>query len=343
MRKFLLPWAVLLLLALAVPAHSQVRGIVGGSPNVSLATGTLPISHGGTGVTNNATAYTVFGNNTASSAAPAFTAAPSISGALSTIQAIGAVSTDGIVLQNPTAAAVNAQKTSPRIKFGGSGWKTASTAAAQPVEFINELTPIQGSAAPSGVLGWYYQINSGGYNPVLALYTDGRLVGGPFVGSLTGNADTSTALAANGANCSAGSYPLGVDASGAVEGCTALSGQAARTFFEASNTATPTVAQIGFDHIASCTGTITGYAINVDAGTMTVKFWKKAAGTAIATSGDSISTSGVAISSGTSTGIVTSLGDFTTLAVTAGDHLDAEVTVVSGVTKASIQLFGTCN
>lgn len=34
------------------------------------------------------------------------------------------------------------------------------------------------------------------------------------------NATTSTALAANGGNCSAGSYPLGVDASGAVESCT---------------------------------------------------------------------------------------------------------------------------
>jgi len=34
-------------------------------------------------------------------------------------------------------------------------------------------------------------------------------------------ADLSDALAANGANCSAGNYPLGIDASGAVESCTA--------------------------------------------------------------------------------------------------------------------------
>ena len=39
--------------------------------------------------------------------------------------------------------------------------------------------------------------------------------------SITGNASTATALAANGSNCSAGSYPLGVDASGNAEGCTA--------------------------------------------------------------------------------------------------------------------------
>jgi hypothetical protein len=37
--------------------------------------------------------------------------------------------------------------------------------------------------------------------------------------SVSGNAGTATALAANGANCSAAQSPLGVDASGAVEGC----------------------------------------------------------------------------------------------------------------------------
>jgi len=46
-------------------------------------------------------------------------------------------------------------------------------------------------------------------------------VTGAITGNLTGNADTATALAANGANCAAGQYPLGIDASGAVEGCTA--------------------------------------------------------------------------------------------------------------------------
>ena len=39
---------------------------------------------------------------------------------------------------------------------------------------------------------------------------------------ISGNAATATALAANGANCSTGNYPLGVDASGAVESCTEI-------------------------------------------------------------------------------------------------------------------------
>ena len=43
-------------------------------------------------------------------------------------------------------------------------------------------------------------------------------------GAFTGNTATATALAANGTNCSAGSYPLGVDAAGNAESCTAASG-----------------------------------------------------------------------------------------------------------------------
>jgi len=53
------------------------------------------------------------------------------------------------------------------------------------------------------------------------LEVDGTLfANGGVTGALTGNADTATALAANGANCAAGNAPLGVDASGAVESCT---------------------------------------------------------------------------------------------------------------------------
>ena len=44
---------------------------------------------------------------------------------------------------------------------------------------------------------------------------------GNVTGAVTGNASTATALAANGTNCSAGSYPLGVDANGNAESCTA--------------------------------------------------------------------------------------------------------------------------
>lgn len=66
-------------------------------------------------------------------------------------------------------------------------------------------------------------ITTGDANRTLTLSGDTTL-SGTNTGdqtTITGNAGTATALAANGANCSAGNYPLGVDASGAVESCTA--------------------------------------------------------------------------------------------------------------------------
>lgn len=46
-----------------------------------------------------------------------------------------------------------------------------------------------------------------------------KVFGGGIVANVTGIASFATALAANGANCAAGKAPLGVDASGAAEGC----------------------------------------------------------------------------------------------------------------------------
>jgi hypothetical protein len=54
-------------------------------------------------------------------------------------------------------------------------------------------------------------------------FTDGTNASGTWGIGITGNAGTATALAANGGDCSAGSFPLGVNASGAAESCTAVS------------------------------------------------------------------------------------------------------------------------
>ena len=64
-----------------------------------------------------------------------------------------------------------------------------------------------------------YAVDDPAGTPVSKKLTVGALQ--TFV--LTGTAATATALAADGANCSAGSYPLGVDASGAVQSCTVAS------------------------------------------------------------------------------------------------------------------------
>lgn len=69
-------------------------------------------------------------------------------------------------------------------------------------------------------------VTSGSYSdPAWITSLSGSKVSGNISGSsgsTTGNAATATALAANGTNCSAGSFPLGVDASGNSESCTAL-------------------------------------------------------------------------------------------------------------------------
>lgn len=74
--------------------------------------------------------------------------------------------------------------------------------------------------------------------------------------------------------------------------------------------------------------TIHAYNLVIDGGTITVKFWKVATGTAIPTSGNSISTSGVGISSGTAIHSTT-LSDFTTTAVSANDILAMNVTAAA--------------
>ncbi len=84
-------------------------------------------------------------------------------------------------------------------------------------------------------------------------------------------------------------------------------------------------------------GTITGYSISADTGTCTLKTWKKANGTAIPTIADVISTSGVSLTTGTHIRSST-VSDFTTTTVTAGDMFMAQVTATSGPTDITFQV-----
>jgi len=83
-------------------------------------------------------------------------------------KAIAATSTDGLLLANTTAATAGAQKWSPRLHFSGRGWKTDATAASQAVDWIAEVVPVQGAAAPQARLDWSYSVNGGGYTNALS-------------------------------------------------------------------------------------------------------------------------------------------------------------------------------
>lgn len=135
----------------------------------SASTGAVTLTLG------NAAAYSVWGNNTSSSATPAYTNSPTLSGAITGIQSIGATSTDGLVLTDTTAATSGNQKWSPRVRWTGQGWKTNATAGSQEVDAIAEVQPVQGAANPT--FNWVLsgQINGGGYGPLLTVPSGGGL------------------------------------------------------------------------------------------------------------------------------------------------------------------------
>lgn len=106
------------------------------------------------------------------------------------------------------------------LRVGYSG-----AASSTPFVFWSSGTAVfQSTSSTSG----YYVMRAKNYagTDILTL-TQGGVLAVP--GGITGTASLATALAANGANCSAGSFPLGVDASGAAESCTALSASNAGT------------------------------------------------------------------------------------------------------------------
>ena len=84
-------------------------------------------------------------------------------------------------------------------------------------------------------------------------------------------------------------------------------------------------------------GTITGWSIGVDTGTCTVKVWKVGTGTAVPTIANVINTNGVAISSGTYVRSTT-VTDFTSTAVAAGDILAFDLTAVASATEMTFEL-----
>jgi hypothetical protein len=100
--------------------------------------------------------------------------APALTGIVTeTNSGIGSTSTDGVILQNTTAAANGAQQFSPRLRLTGQGRKTSLGAASQPVDWIFENQPVQGTTAPTTNLVISSQINSGGYTSQATLTSGG--------------------------------------------------------------------------------------------------------------------------------------------------------------------------
>jgi hypothetical protein len=103
---------------------------------------------------------------------------------------------------------------------GGSGGTTAvSTSSSETSGRVPFWTSTAGTPAQlsGGVAGFAWNDT---FKRLTATYSSSTVSSATtFYGALVGNADTASALAADPANCSAGNAPLGIVASGAVEGC----------------------------------------------------------------------------------------------------------------------------
>jgi hypothetical protein len=107
-------------------------------------------------------------------------------------------------------------------------------------------------------------------------------------------------------------------------------------FGNAVTGSTLTTAEVGYITVPyACT--IKGYHIMADAGTATVKTWRVNGGTALPTVSNSISTSGVSLSSGTKVDSAT-VTDFTSTSVATNDTLGFNLSSVSGAKQITFQL-----
>lgn len=132
-------------------------------------------------------------------ASPSFTTLASL-----TNNAVGATSTDGVVIQNATPAGAGAQQLSPRLRFTGQGWKTNTTAGSQTVDFIQQVVPVQGAIQVGFSLETRAQFNGGGYLRAALLgyapATTANGQGNSFYGYTAGGVNNDDVTVAGGYN-----------------------------------------------------------------------------------------------------------------------------------------------
>jgi len=158
------------------------------------------------------------------------TTAPTPSGTVNISRLTSACSAGQTIAWNGFTFACNSSATNPMSAIGdviygdatGTMTRLSGNTSTTP-KFLKSTGSGSAATAPAWTQAAASDLSNGttgSGNVVLA--TGPTITGATISGSLTGNASTATALAANGSNCSAGQFPLGVDASGAAESCTAL-------------------------------------------------------------------------------------------------------------------------
>lgn len=207
--------------------NSKAVIVNSGATALTVTTGTLALA--GNFATTGAYNTTLIQGGTTSLTLPTSSATLAILGA----QTFTGLQTFGAGISVPTGFNVTGAGTAQVTGFATVSATnlagTLTTAAQANVTSLGTLTGLTVTAAPTFSFGTATRVPFFGTAGLLSdssaltyVSGTGTLSATTFSGAFSGNATTATALAANGANCSAGSFPLGVDASGASETCTAL-------------------------------------------------------------------------------------------------------------------------
>lgn len=125
-------------------------------------------------VTNTGTTSTNIGLSVTASGATTNYSIQSTTGSIDQqVNGIATTSTDGIIIENTTAAAVNAQQYSPRLNLKGFGWKTTATAGSQAVNSFLETHAIQSTTNPIAEFNLGVQTNANASGNTLTMGSNG--------------------------------------------------------------------------------------------------------------------------------------------------------------------------
>jgi hypothetical protein len=226
------------------------------------------------------------------------------------------------VIRNLTGSELNASAIGRNVQINVNG-----TATTKEIKDFNATTPAAGANNQNLTI----QTSSSGLTDSISIEvpqaTTGQAGIVKLAGDLGGTMNSPSVLKVNGAVVPTSAAFVGTNGSNQFIAATNPHG-IAFTIGDPGGSALTAAATTTSYITVPFACTISAYNLAIDAGTITVKFWKIATGTAIPTSANSINTSGVGISSGTAIHSTT-LSDFTTTTVAANDIMAMNVTAVA--------------
>ena len=179
---------------LAGLASPSISGVITGATQGSA----LFVGSGGVLAEDNANFYYDVTNKRLAVGTPKTAGAPSARGHFSSSNLVASPTVGtGVLLENTTDATAGVQQWSPGLYFRGRGWKTTATAASQTVDGRIVVSPVQGSANPTGQMLLGTSINGAAFTNILTLDSSGTVTA---VGSFGCNGSFNTSSTPTSSN-----------------------------------------------------------------------------------------------------------------------------------------------